>query len=207
MKSGKKVLLAVCCSLLLLAAVSAAVADPPLYERLGRLLSRGESDPAGGIAAAYGTFQVTYEQIEYAREVDALRVDGAEESDLEVAQRLITGQLLLEEARALGLEATDEEVAAMVGDIRSNYETVPEVRSILDEYCSGANITIEAYFQRIEAEAPATLTRQKLKNHILGSYAETHPDASSEELEAAYQAYREALYAEHEDEITLYIAH
>ena len=135
--------------------------------------------------------------------------------DVILSQMRTQAQLAIESADVLvlvtdlrsGVTATDEEVAAMVGDIRSNYETVPEVRSILDEYCSGAGITIEAYFQRIEAEAPATLTRQKLKNHILGSYAETHPDASSEELEAAYQAYREALYAEHEDEITLYIAH
>ena len=107
----------------------------------------------------------------------------------------------VKEAEKRGLTATKEEIAQFLAGQKRAYEESTEVKASLDEYCAGAGMTIEEYWALLEQYAPETVTRQKLKGEILESYRAEHPDASEEDVSAAWNAYEQALLDQHRSEI------
>lgn len=169
---------------------------------------------ADEIAASYKDNVITRGELEYQHQLAAYKTDKSytEESDLDTAKRLIFGFILLEEAEKAGLSATREEVEQMVSDTKNNYNEIPEVKKYCDEYCAAAEITIDEYFKIVEEQAPATISRQKLKNHFADEYYKEHfagedigTENAYEQMQKAYNSYREELLKEHADEITYYI--
>lgn len=161
-----------------------------------------------GIVATYKGKNVTRAEIEYQRATDVLRAEDAKvggRTDAEIAEGIIRGMILLEEAQAQGLSATEEEIEAMVSSAREAY-ALPEGKEQLDAYFDGAGITAEEYFEMIRAQAPEIIARQKLKDAVGKKYCEenglefTKIDPP-EELQKAQEDYIQQLFDAHADEI------
>lgn len=165
------------------------------------------------IVAAYKDYQIFQSDINYHKNMFSWgnSVYVSADSDLDIIKRIITGYILLEEAELKGMAATEAEIQEMVDAARASYE-IPEGRKILDDYCNGAGITFAEYLTVLEEQAPATITRQKLKNEFTREYCEEHNieyDNFSEEVSAQitaeYDKYRDALIETNRADIVYYL--
>lgn len=172
----KKSIVAVCvilCICLLCGAFAFAGPEQNTANIAGRLFKnargadRGELQ-ATDVVAEYGSHKITKETVDYYRNMQALGFSAnAEDSqaadDKEIAEQLIRNIILEEEAVRLGLAATDAEVEEMLKAVRQSYE-LAEGKQFIDDYCAGAGITVEEYFDLVAEQLPETITRQKLKD-------------------------------------------
>jgi len=116
--------------------------------------------------------------------------------------------VLYDEATELGYAATQEEIDALVANSKSAYET-PEGKEMMDQFCEGANITIEEYFELLEKQAPRAIARQKLLDAFGQEYCEengltfTKVNPPAEMVEAR-EAYVDELMTKAAGEITYY---
>lgn len=120
------------------------------------------------IIARYKEYDIYRSQIEYTRNVGLMNsADNAEKYaiDRDVANRIIENIMLGEEAERRGLSATEEEIEAMLNSAREAYE-MPEGKEMLDQYCAGAGITIDEYYEDLLEKAPRIIARNKLLNEI-----------------------------------------
>ena len=117
--------------------------------------------------------------------------------------------MLVEEAEKLGLSATNSEIEEMVNAAKLSYE-IPEGKELLDQYCKGAEISIEEYYEILRAQAPSTIARQKLKDYIGKEYCIkngikfTKVNPSPDMVEAVDQ-YIQKLFDSNKKHITYYI--
>lgn len=157
---------------------------------------------------------VTWEEIRYQQEIaPTLTQKHYQTTDArEIAERLIGGQLALEEAERQGLAATDQEIQEYMQSLRENYETIPEVKAQIDEFCASAGQTLEEYFQTVEEQAYATLTLNRFKGAFYEKWGAEHenepiddPEARQEAMLEAYDAYIATLMEQHKDEIEFYV--
>lgn len=114
-----------------------------------------------GIAAVYGTHEITLEAVEQYRENVALAGGEAPQSDRAVAERLLRSRILLEEAEKRGIAATEAEIQAQLDATKQWYAENEEVRQRTDVYCANAGISFEEYLHRLEVQLPATIARAK----------------------------------------------
>lgn len=143
------------------------------------------------IVAQYGESVFTEKDVNLRLEMN--RVTGGKlaekDTEEEAIEQLAVCEIMLEEAETLGLTATPEEIAQFLTEQKNTYKEDVAVKSYLDEYCAGAGMTIEDYWTLLEATAPETVTRQKLKGKMIEDYCEDHPDASNEDVTTAWNAY------------------
>ena len=136
------------------------------YMKSGQLF-RGATETAkndNDIVATYKDYKVFQAEVDYQKKVYSTDNSIDDKSDsLNIINRIITGYILLEEAEMKGYSATDEEIEEMVAMAKESY-SIPEGRAILDDYCRGAGITIEEYYDILKEQAPAAIARQKLRN-------------------------------------------
>lgn len=114
-----------------------------------------------GIAAVYGTHDITLEEVDQYRAAAALAGGEALQSDRAVAERLLRSRILLEEAEKRGIAATEAEIQAQLDATKQWYAENEEVRQRTDVYCANAGISFEEYLHRLEAQLPATIARAK----------------------------------------------
>ena len=184
------------------------------YSDWGKFFSQAENDSVNEIVAKYKENLVSRADIDFHQNMDAIS-DGSQkknESDIEIANRIITGFILLEEAEKLGLSATQAEIEEMVPAQKEAYEKDPDTKKLLDEFCNGAGISIEEYFKIVEEQLSPTISRQKLKNHFKETYCKEHNINKDnmtledrELIDAAYQTYRDELLSANKEYITYYI--
>lgn len=157
---------------------------------------------------------VTWEEIRYQQEIAPTRTQKHYQTTdaREIAERLIGGQLALEEAEQQELAATDQEIQEYMQSLRENYETIPEVKAQIDEFCASAGQTLEEYFQTVEEQAYATLTLNRFKGAFYEKWGAEHenepiddPEARQEAMLEAYDAYIATLIEQHKDEIEFYV--
>lgn len=120
--------------------------------------------------AEYHGEKVYQREVEYYNKINnlsAVESQTTEETLAEIMQNIV----LYDEATKLGYAATQEEIDAMVANSRNAYET-PEGKKMMDQYCEGANITIEEYFDLLEEQAPRVIARQKLLDAVGKKYCE-----------------------------------
>lgn len=164
------------------------------------------ADAPAEIAAVYGDYVLTREMIGQYREGTA--ADAAQKSDAEIIETLIGTQILLEEAEALGLGATQAEIDERVQFLQENYAEYPEVAEVIDEFCAGAGMTIEEYWAVVRDEAHDSITLLKYKRHFRSEYCAENgldPEALTDEqydlVDAAYESYRAARLQDEADSI------
>lgn len=119
----------------------------------------------------------------------------------EVVEQLVIGKLMLDEAEKMGLTATEEEVERELSNLKEGYNSTPEAKEMIDEYCAGAGITLEEYWAEIEQSMPDLVSRGKLQNAMYEAFLAEHPDASQEELLVYWNDFRIQLLDQYRDEI------
>ena len=204
MKKRTILILAAVIAVLLAGLAIAAANDVFPFFHLGKTMrEQADASDEARIVAQYGESVFTEEDVNLRLEMN--RVSGGDtakkDTEEEAVEQLAVGKMMLEEAEKLGLTATPGEIEQFLAEQKSAYEESAEIKTILDDYCAGAGMTIEEYWALLEAFAPETVTRQKLKGWILEDYRAEHPDASEKEVAAAWNDYEQALLGQHRSEI------
>lgn len=196
--------------------VSYAAAGGNIFYLAGQLFQQATGNPtdpnvSDPIVAKYKDNEIRASVVAYYKELDALKNQNATtvRSDLEIINSIIETLILLEEAERLGLSATDEEIQSMVQNTIRAYEN-PGGKEMMDAYLAGSGMTFDEYLAKIEEQAPRTITRQKMLDHIGKQYCEEHgieftklnPPA---EMVAAQDAYLRNLFEQNKDNIEYYI--
>ena len=148
--------------------------------------------------------------IEYYNNVNNLSHTGVANTQTtqETLTEVLQNMILYDEAERLGYSATQSEIESMVENTKLAY-SMPEGKEIIDQFCQGANITVEQYFECVEDQAPRVIARQKLLNAVGMEFCEengltfTKVNPPEEMLEAR-EAYIAELFAQAEDEIIYY---
>ena len=204
MKKRTILILAAVIAVLLAGLAIAAANDVFPFFHLGKTMrEQADASVETRIVAQYGESVFTEKDVNLRLEMN--RVSGGDtakkDTEEEAVEQLAVGKMMLEEAEKLGLTATPGEIEQFLAEQKSAYEESAEIKTFLDDYCAGAGMTIEEYWALLEAFAPETVTRQKLKGWILEDYRAEHPDASEEEVSAAWNDYEQALLVQHRSEI------
>lgn len=134
---------------------------------------------------------------------------GDTQTTQEILTEILQNMVLFHEAQRLGYAATQKEIDAMVENATLSY-SMPEGKEMIEQYCEAANITVDAYFEYLEAQAPRVIARQKLLDAVGKDFCEENGLAFTkvnppEEMVAAREAYIAELFAQAEDEIIYYI--
>jgi len=166
------------------------------------------STSGGDTAAMYDGQPILRSTVAYHRAMSVYEADNKTNepfSDREIIDRLALNMMLLDEAEARGLSATQAEIDEMLQAVKDTYAT-SSGKTMLDSYCSGAGISIDDYFEQIRTQLPTAIARQKLSDAIREEYCQANglefkQDAPSDEEKAAEDAFEEALFQQHKDKI------
>lgn len=169
-----------------------------------------EFDESRLLAEFHGE-KVYQADVEYYQNMNQLFSAGAGDTKTtqEILTEILQNMVLFDEAQRLGYAATQEEIDAMVENVKRFY-SIPEGKEMIERYCEAANITVDAYFEYLEAQAPRVIARQKLLNAVGKEFCEEHGLTFTkvnppEEMVAAREAYIAELFAQAKDEIIYYI--
>lgn len=148
--------------------------------------------------------------IEYYTKINNLSSTGVvnTQTTQETLTEILQNMILYAEAERLGYSATQSEIESMVENAKLAY-SIPKGKEMIDQFCQGANITVDQYFEYIEEQAPRTIARQKLLNAVGMEFCEKNGLTFTkvnppEEMLKAREDYIAELFAQAEDEITYY---
>lgn len=215
MKRHYKLLITILCLVSILSIVVYADADLGFDFTAGTLLGEYLTNsgtttrsnvPNDAVASYHGEY-ITDAQVAYQREMGQL-TSGAVMSDTEIIEDLVMGFMMKEEAARLEVTATQEEIDAMMDSQRANYDH-PDIKPMIDEYCEGAGITVEEYYQIIAEEIPGVITKQKLRDEIGRQYCEEHGIEFTkinppQEMVDAIDDYIQELFEQNKQDIVYY---
>lgn len=179
-------------------------------QSIGRLTLQKESSSAGDVLATYRGQNITHAMVQNQVAADALTATGlqADKSEKAVFDRLLMGLVLVGEAEDKGLAATQEEIDAFMSMQKENYTQSPEVKKNIDDYCTGAQITIDEYWAKLEQQAYRMLSRSNLRKQFEAEYCaeigrteDLNSQEYTDEMQAAYDQYCTGLLKSHETEI------
>ena len=141
--------------------------------------------------------------------IDDKKALGDSRSDGEIMTQILIGMLLLEEAERRGLAATEAEIQEMVDMAKEAY-TIPEGKELLDDYCTGAGITLEEYYELLRSQAPTIIAKQKLMDAIGQEYCQEKGIPFTKvnqppEVQEAVDDYIAQLLETHQDEVEYFI--
>lgn len=127
----------------------------------------------------------------------------------ETLDKILENMILYEEAERLGFTATQSEIDEMVNNAKLAY-TLPEGKEILDQYCEGAQITVDEYFEFLEYQAPRSIARQKLIDSIGQKFCEENGLTFTKvnppkELVEAREAYINDLFNQAKKDVKYYL--
>lgn len=181
------------------------------YYSLGTIYQSNFSTPLDAndkVVAEYNGMTIHSSILAQQREIYRL-TDTQPPSDREIIDQIIEKKILEEEASRQGLSATQAEIDEMVQSVKDSYE-LPDGKKILDDYCQGAGITLEEYFDLVREQAPSILARRKLETALGEEYCQKHGmeytkvNPPKEMTEAVDLAIEELVQA-HADEIQYYL--
>lgn len=204
-------IIAVVLSVILIAALipEASLSSSSSMFLLGKRFSQSDntySDDLPAAVAAYNGHMITEEEVDYQLYADSLRSEDCKlhYSRRDVIDNLLLGYIILDEAREAGLSAEKEEVLNSLELSKAGIEEVPEAAGQLQDFCAGANMTVNEYWAAQEEQLYGELSRIKYMNAFIDDYMESHPDAESHEAVAAYEQFQQELLQKHRDEIVYY---
>lgn len=195
---------------LIASAVVYAVSDNFM---LGELFKKNDSKESGKTVAEFKDHIITAADLEQEKKLNEFLPESEKKSDLDSLNDMILRLVLLSEAEKLGLQATPDEITEFVSGQKQFYKDSPEIAATVDDYCKGANMTLEEYWIDLEERAPRVITRNKVKNSFFAEYREKNGLESGKfispeeqaKMESAYNEYCNELIAGYKDQITYYI--
>lgn len=207
-------------AILLTSVLTVAASDESVFAQVGQYLKDyfsneqqiSEIEGTSDLAATYHDNIITRSVLDLHRKTRILLFNESVDnlSDYQLVNMLVKDMMLHEEAERLGLSATQAEIDNLVNETKRTYEEHPEIKEVLDDYCKGAEISIDDYFALIENSAPALLATGKLRTEIGRQYCEENGIAfsasnPSQEVLDAIEDYFDALFEENKDQIVYYI--
>ncbi len=174
---------------------------------LGKKLSQSDFSSSDALpAAAYNGNIITEEAVDYQLYADSIRSEEFQPhySRKDVIDNLLLGYILLDEAHEAGLSASREDVLNSLALSKEAVAQSPEAAGQLQDFCAGANITIDEYWERLEDQLYGELSRLKYMNAFMDEYLENHPGAERQEADDAYARHRQELLRKHRDAIVYY---
>lgn len=185
----------------------AAANDWSFFESLGSQ-SRVSSDST--VLAEYNGLKVTQAMVDRQQSYGSNPGIG-DTSSKAIVERILTGQMLLEEAESKGLAATEAEIEEHVATLKKGYSDYPEVKKQVDEYCDGAGLSIDEYWAQVREQAYGTISRSKLKADFEKEYCDsvgytgsTETQEYADMIEKAFDEHRSELLKAHESEVRYY---
>lgn len=190
----------------------------PIYKRMGEYFREATERKHMGPAASneplplaeYCGEKIYQTDVEYCNKMNHLLDTGAADPQTmqETLTEILQNMVLLHEAERLGYTATQAEIDAMVENVKRTY-SIPEGKEMIEQYCAGANISVDEYFAYLEEQAPRVIARQKLLNAIGQEFCEENgleftKSNPPEELIEAREAYIAELFAKEEENIIYY---
>lgn len=182
----------------------AAANDWSFFESLGSQ-SRVSSDST--VLAEYNGIKVTQAMVDRQQSYGSNSGIG-DTSSQAIVERILTGQMLLEEAESKGLAATEAEIEEHVATLKKGYADYPEVKKQVDEYCDGAGLSIDEYWAQVREQACGTISRSKLKADFEKEYCDktgytgsTETQEYADMIEKAFDEHRSELLKAHESEV------
>ncbi len=184
---------------------------------LGMLSGCGKQD-GETVLAEYNGIKVTQAMVDQQQSATKLSASGADvgayrvdTSSKAIVERILTGQMLLEEAESKGLAATEAEIEEHVATLKKGYADYPEVKKQVDEYCNGAGLSIDEYWAQVREQAYGTISRNKLKASFekeycisVGYTGSTDTQEYIDMIENAFNQHRSDLLKAHKDEVKYY---
>ena len=186
-----------------------------LLESLG-IISKTHNDDT--VVAEYNGFKVTQAMIDTQRSAAGLAGDDVQsdanmkdDSDKAIIDRIITGQMLTNEAEARGVAATQEEMDENLATLKGAYEQYDDVKKMIDDYCKGAGISIDEYWKQVYDQSYGRISRTNLKIALckeycseLGYTGDYEDKMQTEEFENRYNEYKTNLLSSHSSDIQYY---
>lgn len=176
---------------------------------LGMLSGCGKQD-GDTVLAEYNGLKVTQEMVDRQQSYGSNPGIG-DISSKAIVERILTGQMLLEEAESKGLAATEAEIEEHVATLKKGYADYPEVKKQVDEYCDGAGLSIDEYWAQVREQAYGTISRSKLKADFEKEYCDktgytgsTETQEYADMIEKAFDEHRSELLKAHESEVKYY---
>ena len=223
MDKRKKQIAAVIVSVLLIAAVgvfaalgarhgaSASEEENPYMHSVGDLYKEASENPSSTVVARYHDIEITEDTVEYYQKARAQStLTEVAPTKREIAESLIRNTILLEEAKARGLAATEEEIEGELETVRSNYEKYEYARETIDAFCDGAGITFEEYMEGLREQQPNHIARVKLSWQIAQEWCDEHGVEYSrsqppEGMQEAVEAELDRIVAAHMGEAVFFV--
>ncbi len=176
---------------------------------LGELFSKNAKQQDNNVVAEFKGVKITSTDIEREMKINKLLNSSEKKSEADILNDLILKQVYLAEAENLGLVATPEEVETFLAEQKKSYEENAEAASTIDEYCKGANITLEEYWKDLEERAPRVITRNKVYNKFSNEYCEKNgldqyglqTEETYAKFKAEYKKYQESLLEKYKEYI------
>ena len=231
---NKIIIIITSCIIVVTLCIVAIASDTFNIFKVGEYYNEVRNDTKKEVVATYNENQVTLAELKYQKNINKMGentlkelenagaseeviedvLKSINETDIDIVNRILIGFILLEEAEVKGVSATKEEVNEFISSAKKTYEEFPESKAQIDSFCEGAGITVEEYWNDIESQSFATLSRQKLKNHFIAEYCrdngfsvDNHSLEERRKIDEAYDNYSYELLAAHKDEIVYYIDH
>lgn len=138
-----------------------------IHHQIGRYCQeeRRKADGPNNVAAAYGDHVISKSQVEYLQKVRAAAEQPTMVTERQVVDEIVGNIIAQEEAERLGLSATQKEIDEMIESEKSVYAQYPEAKKMVDEFCAGAGMTLEMYYDNLLEQFPGLIARGKLRRY------------------------------------------
>lgn len=186
----------------LLAAMTIALSTSQMFA-IGERYRQSINNPDNTVVATYKGQKITREMVDF-----RLATNSSGLTEDQIITDLLIDLIVLDEAKQLGITITDEEVADHIAYLKDVYTNYPEAKETIDEFCAGAGITIDRYWE-IQSERTYNVLLQgkyemRFKDNYNSSSTITNNSPDKQDVWDAYELFRQQLLQEHSDDITYY---
>lgn len=177
-------------------------------------ISSKQSDDT--VLAEYKDFKVTQGMVNFQKRAanlagDNTNIEASDYTKDAIIDRLLIGRMLVEEAESRGVAATKAEMEDNLSSLKASYNDYPEVKKQVDEYCSGAGLSIDEYWTQVYDQSYDQISRTNLRILLGKDFCkETGYDGSvddalmTDEFDQYYNDHRAQLLKEHQSDVKYY---
>ena len=176
MKKSVLILLAVLLVVLIVGMSVFAAENETLNATIGKLFhGAAEEQAEAEIAATYGEISIEASTVAYYRQIEeSNQSNGTVRSEKEIIRDIVSNIVLKEEAERHGLKASEEEIAEQLEIQKNMYAESEFAKKVVDDFCEGAGLSLDAYYEMIEEQLSDTITRSNLYVYYAKIWCEEH---------------------------------
>ena len=170
-------------------------------------ISSKQSDDT--VLAEYKDFKVTQGMVNFQKRAanlagDNTNIEASDYTKDAIIDRLLIGRMLVEEAESRGVAATKAEMEDNLSSLKASYNDYPEVKKQVDEYCSGAGLSIDEYWTQVYDQSYDQISRTNLRILLGKDFCKETGYDGSDEFDQYYNDHRAQLLKEHQSDVKYY---